>query len=214
VSHFPEAGIVKIRKPRYEMYVGLNKGGVIKAFNRDSRRLACNDCGYLGRMQSGKLITSQWTDSEWNTIVSEDELLVDGRFFAIKKPIMKPLPFLGFRMFSLSVGRMGWLARWLKQVLVKALIYKRTATDIQFRRSILLRDEGFTVRDEIKGPPSARVAELRWVDAFTTIHMGSSRYFVPSELEPRSAGIDGKSAEIDVRQLPDGVTVERHIRIS
>jgi hypothetical protein len=211
VTHFEEAGIAKIRRPAYELYVGLTKGGVIKAFDRTRERLVCNDCGYLGRTRKGDLMTSQWLDPAWRTLVTDDRITVEGCFYGISKPIMKPLSFLGFRIFSLSVGRLGWLARWLKKLLVKALIYRRKALAIRFRREIILRDNALTVRDEIKGAPSVRVRELQWVDTFTTIHMGSSRYFVPNDLNAPAADAGGDTASLDPTRLADGITVERTV---
>ncbi len=213
VTHFPEAGIAKIRKAKYELYAGLTKGGVIKAFDRDTRQLVYNDCGYMGRIGKERLITTQWLDRGWRTQVSDEEVIVEGCFWAIKKPVMNPFSFLAFRLFSLSMGRVSRLARWLKRVLVSVLIYKRAALDIQFCRRIALRDNGFTVHDEISSSRTTNVRQLQWVDTFTTIHMGSSRYFVPNELQPLLVAASDETSELDPRRLAEGITVERSVQM-
>lgn len=208
VSHFPEAGIAKIRRRNYEVYVGLRKGGVVKAFDRRRRQLLGNDCGYLGRFKRNRLITSQTFDDCWRVEVTEDEIIVEGTFHEIKRPVMKPFRFVGFRLFTLTIGRIRWASYWLKRLLVRMLIHRNRAIDLRFRRSILFRQEGFTIKDRIQGPAGRGVKNLAWVDRFATIHMGSSRYFIPNELALPSRG-DSEEVTIDPHELENGVELTR-----
>jgi hypothetical protein len=167
----------------------------------------------MGWLKNGKLLTSQWFDENCTTDVSENEVVVRGCFYAIKRPIMKPLPFLGFRVFSLTLGRIAGLSHWLKRLLVNALIYRRRNLPILFQRCIVFRENGFTVRDEIQSSSSARIDRLQWVDRFTTIHMGSSRYYVPNELNASATSVGETRTSIDPARLVDGVTIERTVYI-
>jgi len=54
---------------------------------------------------------------------------------------------------------------------------------------------------------------LRRVDVFTTIHMGSSRYFIPNELSHYVKTEDTKDNLVDVSQLERGVTLERTVSL-
>jgi len=213
VLHFPQAGIVKARRARYVAYVGLSKGGVLKVFDCGRKRLVCDDCGYLGRMKNGKLFTSQWFGSDWRTEVRDSEVLVEGRFVGIKKPVMRPTSFLLFRLFVLTVGRFRSVAYRLKRLLVSVLIYRRRDLDFSFRRHIVFNEDRVTIRDELRSPLGGQIERLEQIDTFTTIHMGSSRYFVPHQLEV-AAGIDLDAREpVDLAGLSHGVTRERVVLI-
>ena len=71
-----------------------------------------------------------------------------------------------------------------------------------------MRDDGVEIEDEIRG--SAPVEQLERGDNFTTIHMGSSRYFVPHEL---SAPFSGTPESIAPAELPGGVTRTRRLTV-
>jgi len=210
ITNFPAAGIVKIRRPTYEAFVGLSKGGVLKAFDRQSRRLMCDDCGYLGRMKSGGVISSQWFDDTRKVDVDYGRVTVSGRFYEIKKPTMKPWPFIGFRLFTLTIGRMQAVGYWLKRLLVRVLVYRRRALDFSFKRSITFTDDGFELRDELRSPLAHKIDKIERVDSFATIHMGSSRYFVPHQLV---AGPDALPVyrSVDLAGLGSGVVLERKV---
>ena len=204
-QHFPQAGLIKAQTRGYVVYVGLHKGGALKAFDRRQKRLIANDCGYLGRTRGGRLITSQVLDPQRPVEVSGRTIRIKGQFYAIKKPVMNPRSFLAFRAFSLTLGRFKAVSHWLKGLLVRVLIYRKKAVDLHIVRTIALEEEGFTVRDEIRSSSGMMPATLRWQDVFTTIHMGSSRYFVPHEL----LTVGETYKEVDVYKLKDGVTLER-----
>lgn len=206
-KQFPKAGLLKVEHGRYTLYVGLHKGGALKAFDRQRSRLIATDCGYIGRLTNGKLLSSQALDNDRPIEIAENRITIRGSFYGIKKPVMKPIPFLCFRAFSLTAGRFKPISRWLKSLLVKVLIYRKRALDLRFVRTIDLRDDGFTVRDKIQGGIGPQIAELRWQDVFTTIHMGSSRYFVPHELIDTAPA--GATEPIDPNRLSTGVTRER-----
>ncbi len=203
---FPKAGILKIRKPAYDLFVGLAKGGVIKLFNRKTGKLVFNDCGYIGWTNRNRLVSSQWFEPDREIQVMEESVTVLGDFYEVSRPVMTPLLFLGFRMFTLTLGRFGKISYWLKSVLVKALIYRKKNLDIQLRRDVTFKEEGINVTDSLAGSERTRLQSLTSGELFTTIHMGSSKYFLPNELvvqETRNmdAGFlfSGDKATVEVR---------------
>jgi len=207
IVYFPQAGLLKVRKRRYDLYVGLGKGGVIKLFDRIRGTLVYSNCGWVGKLNNGKTVSNQWNVPERPVELSRNEIRVGGRFYQISRPVMSPFKFLGFRVFSLSLGRMPKLAYWLKKLLVKVLIYKKRELDLEFTRRIVCREDGIEVHDDLRGD-GRKLASLGLGDVFTTIHMGSSRYFVPNELRTS----EGTDDAIDTRQLTDGV--QRSYRIN
>jgi hypothetical protein len=62
------------------------------------------------------------------------------------------------------------------------LIYRKQPAGMELRRTIEFGDDHVAVRDRVTGPGLGKLKDLRWLPAFTTIHMGSSRYFVDHEL--------------------------------
>ena len=117
---------------------------------------------------------------------------------------MKPWLFLGFRMFTLTLGRVPALARWVKARLVRTLIYKRRTIDVRFTRRIEFTDDAVRVKDVLAGPGGSGIVDLRWSARFTTIHMGSSRYFVRNEIDPVPSG-----EPVDVSRIASGLTLDR-----
>ena len=209
--HFPDAGILKVRSRNYDLFIGLTKGGVLKAFDRQNHRLILNDCGYLGLLRNGSLISSQWVDKDRKIEISNQEITIEGAFYQISKTVMQPFPFVGFRLFSLTLGRIPSISYWLKSILVKVLIYRRRVLDMHLQRRILLQPERIVVKDTIHGSIGKKIKTLKWVELFTTIHMGSSRYFIPNELETNE--IYG-SHDVNISQLQGGITLEREYTIS
>ncbi len=209
IIHFPKAGLLKVRRPRYDLFVGVHKGGVLKLFDREQGRLVLANSGYIGTLKNGKTFSSQWNDPERKADVTEDGIQLEGKFFQTSRPVMDPWRFMAFRLFSLTFGRMKAAAYWLKSLLVKVLIYKKTEIDVSIAREIKLLDDGIEIHDKLQGSPDD-VVDLSPGDIFTTIHMGSSRYFVPNELVAPPS--DDYHQPVPIAELRAGV--ERLTRVT
>jgi len=209
---FPKAGLARVRRGDFDAYVGTAKGGVIKVFDRARRKLVYSDCGYIGQLRNGRLIATQYQDHARKVRVEPDRIEVEGEFLEVARPTMTPQLFAAFRLFTLSLGRLTGLGRWLKRRLVKVLIHDQRAIRIHFKRTITFDDAGVGVCDELGGPDGGRVASLRWSESFTTIHMGSSRYFINHELDEVEVVESDAPREVDPKQLAEGVTLRRMVR--
>ena len=211
LSWFPQAGIARLRAQRYDAYVGVDKGGVVKVFDREQRRLAFNDCGYIGSFGGGGVVSTQQQHSARVVRAEPDGIAIEGSVFRVSRPVLDPWRFVAFRLFSLTAGRFPGIARWLKRYLVKVLIQRRRELDLSFRRQIEFLPDGVRVSDSLKGSDGERIASLRWCELFTTIHMGSSRYFIPNELE--MIDIEGGwERTISPQELVAGVELQREVR--
>lgn len=215
---FPEAGIARIRRESYDAWVGTAKGGVIKVWDRRSHRLVLSDCGWIGRTFDGRIASTQYQDRDRPADVTAAAIEIEGRLVQFRRPVMSPLRFMAFRLFSLTVGRWAAAGRWLKNQLVRVLIYRRKTLEVSFRRSISFGDTAITIVDELKGDHEGRLDTLRRGAIFTTIHMGSARYFVLNELDsipeaPAGAAPDD-TWSIAPSDLGAGVRVERTLHVS
>lgn len=208
---FPQAGLARVRRDDYDAYVGTAKGGVIKVFDRTRRKLVYSDCGYIGQLDNGRLIATQYQDCARAIEVESDRIEVEGEFREVTRPTMTPLRFAAFRLFTISLGRLAGLGRWLKRRLVKVLIHDQRAVQLRFKRVIKFDEASVSVCDELDGPDGYRVAQLRRGESFTTIHMGSSRYFVNHELEEPEIVESDASREVDPRKLAEGVKLRRAV---
>jgi hypothetical protein len=209
--YFKAAGITKVVKENFELYVGLQKGGVLKVFDRKNGKLVLNDCGYIGRLKSGKLISSQVQDESREIQTKENEILIKGSFGEFKRPVMSPFSFIGFRIFSLTFGRLKTLSYWLKSLLVKVLIYRKKEVDLHFERKISWQENYLKISDRIQGNVADQLESMQWRDLFTTIHMGSSRYFIPNELNDPAISEGSGNEDIDLSKLEEGVVIERTV---
>jgi hypothetical protein len=215
LTWFPEAGLARARRGAYDAYVGTAKGGVIKVFDRARRKLVYSDCGYIGRLNNGRLISTQYLDHTRKISVKSDRIEVEGVFLEVSRPTMTPLRFAAFRLFTLSLGRWAFLGRWLKRRLVKVLIHDQRAARIHFKRVITFDDSGVSVCDELVGLDGERVASLRRGESFTTIHMGSSRYFISNELNDLAAFnpdlVGNVAPDVDLARIVTGVILRRAV---
>ncbi|HEU5154461.1 MAG TPA: hypothetical protein VFU03_07010, partial [Gemmatimonadales bacterium] len=81
-----------------------------------------------------------------------------------------------------------------------------------FRRTIDFQNDRIIITDDFKGAGGITLRYLRSAEEFTTIHMGSSRYFINNALDrmpPAGAG----PVELDPRQIPSGVQVTREVPV-
>jgi hypothetical protein len=206
---FPQAGLVRVRTSGLDAVIGTSKGGVVKVFDRVTRRLVLSDCGYAGRSKTGGRLSSQYLDHHRTVKTDTDGIEVTGPFMAYNRPTMRPWRFLGFRIFSLTFGRVSGIGEWLKRVLVKVLIYRRKPLRLTLRRRIRFGVDSVTIEDSLAGPDAVKVADLARVDSFGTIHMGSARYFVASELH--AAGTT--TEPVPLAQLSQGMTLTRTVDV-
>jgi hypothetical protein len=212
---YPGAGIARIRRERYDAYVGATKGGVIKVWDRTTGRLVLSDCGWVGRTFGGSVASTQYHDPDRPVTVEGDRIEVGGELSRAARPVMSPLRFMAFRGFSTTVGRFAGVGRWLKQQLVRVLIYRRRRLSVGFRRTMTFEDERIIVADRLQGDHEGRLQSLRRGAIFTTIHMGSSRYFVLNELNAEAGPAErDDSWYIDPDRLGSGVEVERVLELS
>jgi hypothetical protein len=193
----PDAGLVVRSTSSYYAVLGASKGGVLKVWDKRSRRLIWSDCGFTGRTADGGAITSQWLDRRAAPVATDDDGWVIHRSFVrVPQRTFSPLLFVGFRVVGLLLRFLPFGAVALKRLLVRALIYRRREVPIRLRRAVAFEADAVRVEDELAVTGAAKLACLRRGDKFATMHMGSSRYFQPSELEAPAGDVDELAAQL------------------
>ena len=189
VTHFPDAGIVRVDRTGAVVMVGTSKGGVVKLFARNSGRLTASDCGLIARLDNGRPCATQYLDRDRKVEVTADRIVIRGTLMECARPVMDPVRFLLFRGFMITIGRAPAMARWIKNLLVRVLITRRASLQLQHERIITIADGELLVEDRVTGRDLGRLRDVWRGHVFTTVHMGSSRYFVPQELH----AVDGRA---------------------
>ncbi len=210
---YPKAGLARVRTPKYDAIIGTAKGGVVKVFDRGQKSLVYSDCGYVGRLRNGKTVSSQYLDSQRSVSVTATEIKVEGGFCEVSRPVLDPYRFIAFRSFMVTLGRFPSLARWIKSYIVRLLIYRKYQVPIQFKRSVFFKDDEVIVRDMLSGEVAQNLEFLKWEEIFTTIHMGSSKYFITNELNRKSFRSSLNASTIDLSKLSRGVEITRQVEL-
>lgn len=192
-KHFPQAGLFVKSTDSYYAVVGLHKGGVVRVYDRETSRLKLSNSGWVAQLRNGTWVSSQHFHPSAPCSIEGDVIRVETDFFRPVGRVFNPFLFLAFRLFSLTVGRFRAASYYLKKRLVRALIFEKKGAALRLHRKIRFRDDGVQIEDEITGADRPRLRSLRAVDKFATIHMGSSRYFVASELARADTGQEGQS---------------------
>lgn len=174
---FSEAGLYVTHRPQYTAVVGLSKGGVVKAFTPDS---SASDCGYWGRIGK-KTFSSQTMKISPDVVHNGDNLEVQATMSYIKQKIFKPWLFLGFRGFIFVFSRIPGVAHWLKGLLVRVLVTGQKEIPVILKRRICFHEDRIQIEDRLEIQDKTLKLQLFAGNRFSSIHMGSSRYYLASE---------------------------------
>jgi hypothetical protein len=180
-KRFDEAGLWVINRDRFYAVTGLSKGGTVSVFDKIARRLAARHSGLVA-VRNGRYVTSQdyrlSPAARWDFAESVE---LDVPWKTLKTTVFGPFLFIAFRLFTLTLGRLPSISRWLKDRLVHTLIRRKSRSRVIHTRRITIVDDGVEITDDITLP--AGTSEVRAVEQFTVVHMGSAFY-----ADIRSAG--------------------------
>ncbi len=186
-KRFDEAGLWVVNRDRFYAVVGLSKGGTVSVFDKITRRLSARHSGLVA-VRQGKYVTSQDYQlspaARWSADATSVELDVPWK--TLKTTVFGPFLFLAFRLFTLTLGRLGAISRWLKELLVHTLIRRKSRPAVTHVRRIAIVQDGIEIADDITLP--AGMSEVRAVEQFTAVHMGSAFYADIRSVGP-SAGV-------------------------
>ncbi|MBT5633549.1 MAG: hypothetical protein HOJ13_12540, partial [Nitrospina sp.] len=195
---WPEAQCFIHSKGGLYTVLGLSKGGVIKVFDVAQKCLVASMCGYFGRgsnkthfsnqmLQRADLDEAEWEQGDPQERPPEEEttLRFSSSFFEVNmNRIMTPSRFFLFRLFNLTLGKFKFLNYWVrKNIIVGIFINRRVKIPLTLDRTIQLGNNKIEILDTIKKHNRGlAVKELAPIATFTTIYMGSSKYFRTQEL--------------------------------
>ena len=181
---FSQAGIYVRKKGNTYLVVNLNKGGVVKAFDIPTRRLVCNDAGWMAQLANGKAVTSRWNDPQHKVNASDSkDLHVSGAGQYMVSKIFSPQTMILFRIFMLLFGWNAPLAYHIKALIRRILMVGARRAPMAFERSISWQDNSLTVIDKISLEGDTQVRKIYMGDELPVRYVPQSRYFQAYELD-------------------------------
>ena len=177
-----EGGILIDRRDRTELYLALNKGGVFKLF-RDGK-LVASDTQFSLQVREGNKIKNAVGHlvSNYQTIVEENEIILQGSLGWAKQKQMNPLNLMILRVVMLSVGR--FFPNLIRKLLQKVLITGKKSAPFLFQRRLQWQDGYWQVIDELSTPNWDKVISGGIGVDQTSIYVVMSRTFQTGQLQP------------------------------
>ncbi|MCK5559226.1 MAG: hypothetical protein KAJ51_01485, partial [Thermoplasmata archaeon] len=192
-NYFSDSRIVVVKNPNYYLLVNLAKGGVVKLFDLETNKLIFNDCGILGKLENGKVVSSQWVDMDYNVNVNKNHLNVRGNLHRIPTQTFTPLKMIAFRSMLVTFGRSTELAYGLKGRIRDMLITKSKAVPIGFERDLKYFDDKLEILDSIKLNIPDNFQGVMIGDEFFVRYVPQSMYFQSQELEVEGFMVDERA---------------------
>ncbi len=207
--YFPGARIFVANTQTQYTIANLAKGGVLKTFAQEDGQLVANDCGVLGQLQDGDLVTTQWVDPTFLCHADDQGWEVSGLLQKVpSQKLFTPLKQIAFRGALLMLGWSPPLAHWLKGRIRRTLILGQRPVGARFWRSFSLA-EG-TLTDEIKLLDAAlQFQKLSVGDEFFVRYVPQSRYFQSQELNV--AGYTLNTEELKTLNAQRSITIRRRV---
>ncbi|MCI0416529.1 hypothetical protein L0222_27490 [bacterium] len=182
-SYFPESRIYFSSREKESSVANLAKGGVVKVFERDSGRLILNDCGILGRLEDGTIVTSQWIDPSFQCHAENDNWEVSGSLNAVPSAkLFTPVKNLVFRAMLVALGWSSSFSHRLKGAIRKSLMLGRRPVNVQFKRRFEWNSNKISLSTEIWTTGGTQIQDLSVGDEFFVRYVPQSRFFQMQEL--------------------------------
>lgn len=210
-QYFPESRIFVCNTARYYVLANLAKGGTLKIFERamaagsrlrgnsqdradSAGRLLLNDCGIIGSLEDGRLVTSQWIDPKYECSMVNGGWEVRGNLQAVPSTkLFTPLKQIVFRSALVTLGRVPAFAHMLKGRIRKTLILGQRSVPIQFRRQMLFNSDAIRILDELRIESGLKFKSLSLGDEFFVRYVPQSRYFQSQEIDIAGFAVDGEA---------------------
>ena len=176
-TFFPDAKILIHGNNRYYAIVSGAKGGVTKVFNKQKRCLIWDDCGYIGQLGSGQMISTQSYEQKPHCSYEGGTLLIKTSFYKVLHQTPAPWKFILLRVLNLTLMRNLRVGNMVKNWMIKLLITGKKRFSVTLRRNVTFSPEMVVVRDELFKPSRLKFRWLEYGRKFSTIHMASAKYF-------------------------------------
>lgn len=208
--YFPQCRIYASSRTQYYVVANLAKGGVVKVFDRQSGKLLLNDGGVIGRLEDGRIVTSQWIDPRYECAADEQGWVVKGYLQVVpSNKLFTPLTHLLFRATLVALGWSQRFSHFLKARIRKALMLGTRPVSVQFERHFQFQDDTLLLKDDLYVEGHLKFTDLAIGGEFFVRYVPQSRYFQTQELD-----ITGRILPQEVVNLLNqhsGLTFAQHV---
>jgi hypothetical protein len=201
VQNFPASGITFAGRPTYYAVVNGAKGGACRVFDRRTGNLAYEDAGYIVSAGGRRWTSQRQIENPASDRAPAGEARTSVAFTEVRPDAMSPLRFVLFRLACLTIFRSRRLGAWLQRHIVARLITASRKGPLRLERRVRFGENEIEFSDRIELERQMPVSALEITRSFTAIHMGSSRYYHPAELEETPLpDLRGVARELEARR--------------
>jgi hypothetical protein len=170
----------------YYMVIGASKGGVIRIYNctKEKSDLIFSDCGFIGTLSNGKIVSNQWLDYSNEVTFDEDKCVISisGRFHEISQVLPSSTKLVLSRIGLPLISKIPFARNYLYQQLRKLMITGSSAIPIEFTRQISYDDKKILISDIVNFNKDFQFKYFNIEDKFSTIYGQAKEFFQRQEL--------------------------------
>lgn len=183
-KYFDQSGIFIKTNENYYLICNTFKGGIIKIFDKKRKCLSWDDCGYIGQTDQDHILTTQIFNPKTTIKLSEkNSLEIEIIFMKTSQQLPSPFRTIILRIINLSICQNVFLGNLFKKALIKLLITQKKKYPVKLKRQINCSEKQIEINDALIKKQSFKFKYLDYGKKFSAIHMGSSKYFQPFQLE-------------------------------
>jgi hypothetical protein len=191
IRHFPDSGLTVTGTRHYYAVINASKGGVCRIFDKHTNKIAYEDAGYFVRA-GGRCWNSQFIGLGHRVDSSRtDEVACKTTLAEVRQELPTPAKFVLLRILNLTLFRSLALGTWIRRLIVSRLITKKRPGLLLLTRLVRFESDEIQFRDRLEMTHPMHVEEVELPRSFMATHMGSAKYFHPSQLDvtPQVHGI-------------------------
>ncbi|MBI4100143.1 hypothetical protein HY439_00165 [Candidatus Microgenomates bacterium] len=170
---FPEAGLGVRKNKNFYLVFSYKKNGVIKVFKNG--KLSFSDTGWLGRLNDGRIVSSQWLNPHWQ------KGAVRAKFCFIREPAMGQ-KIIFFRLFNYTLGRIDFVAKFIERWIKRRYISSVKTAPVFLKRDLVIKMDEIILKDEISLEDGVFLKSLVKTTNFCQKYTPTSLFFTPSSL--------------------------------
>lgn len=195
----------------------LAKGGVIKAFNTENGKLLFNDCGIIGKLNNGKVVTSQCINHDYKIETKKEMWEISGKMKIVNFTPSK------YKFFKVVLKYTGWIpivSKKLNAYIKNRYKHQQFIDSVYFTRKLNICIGSITLKDTIKLEKQHSFKALTIGGEFSVHFVPQSRFFQSQELnisdinlDKEKLGLLNSKKQITIKQAIDLRTGERKVEI-
>ena len=182
-TFFPDAGIFIAKRKKFYCIVNFAKGGVIKIFNLQKKKLIYNNCGFIGVTKANKRISSEWIGKNFKITQDKNKISVKGNLYSIGSTLPTPFTQILLRLALLTLGQSTLFAYKLKGVIRNMIILKNKETANSFNTSVKIENSKITITNKIDLANNENITNMQLGGEFSVRYVPQSMYFQLQELD-------------------------------